>query len=228
MDNDSDVCNRSHLLYDGRISNVKDMVSTMEYKIVEYGCLNELQKNQAVELFIEGFGHFMTFSKDEDLKRKLFFEIFHPSLFLCYVKEEKVLGLMGIATNKMRPLNFDYDLCRQYFGKLKGAILSRQMNAIFQKPVVKSKDELYIDILVTGSEARRKGVGTALLNYAFEKAKYTVWSVEAFSDNRAAISLYKKNGFRVDKNKKISLMRFLGAGFPIRLRKSVAEADKQI
>ena len=86
MDNDSDVCNRSHLLYDGRISNVKDMVSTMEYKIVEYGCLNELQKNQAVELFIEGFGHFMTFSKDEDLKRKLFFAFLNRPL--VYVSEK--------------------------------------------------------------------------------------------------------------------------------------------
>ena len=208
------------MLYDCRISNVKDGANVMEYKIVEYGCLNEFQKNQAVELFIEGFGHFMTFSKDEDLKRKLFFEIFHPSLFMCYVEEEKVLGLMGIATNEMRPLDFDYDLCIKYFGKFKGAILSKQMNAIFQKPVVKSKDELYIDILVTGSEARRKGVGTALLNHAFGIEKYTVWSVEAFSNNQAAINLYEKNGFRVDKSKKLSLMSFLGAGYPIRLRKS--------
>lgn len=192
----------------------------MEYKIVEYGCLNELQKKQAVELFIEGFGHFMTFSKDEGLKRKLFFEIFHASLFKCYVEEEKVLGLMGIATNKIRPLNFDYDLCIKYFGKLKGAILSKQMNAIFQTPVVKSENELYIDILVTGSQARRKGVGTALLNYAFEIEGYTVWFVEAFSNNQAALGLYKKNGFRVDKTKKLSLMRFLGAGYPIRLRKN--------
>lgn len=62
----------------------------MKFKIVEYGCLNELQKNQAVELFIEGFGHFMTFSKDEDLKRKLFFEMFHPALFLCCSRREKI------------------------------------------------------------------------------------------------------------------------------------------
>ena len=94
------------------------------------------------------------------------------------------------------------------------------MNAIFQTPVVKTKSELYIDILVTGSEARRKGVGTALLNHAFEMEGYTVWSVEAFSNNQAAISLYEKNGFRIEQRKKRSLMRFLGAGYPIRLRKS--------
>lgn len=195
----------------------------MEYKIVEYGCLNEDQRKQAVELFMEGFGHMMTFSKDEALKRKLFLEIFHPSLFKCYVEEEKVLGLMGIATSEVRPLRFSYDVCIKYFGKFKGAILSKQMNAIFQKPVVKSKEELYIDVLVTGSEARRKGVGTALLNYAFGLEEYDIYFLEVFSNNQAAISLYEKNGFIVDKREKLSLMRFLGAGYPIRMRKSSVE-----
>ena len=127
----------------------------MDYKIVEYGCLNEYQRKQAVELFMEGFGHFMTFSKDEDLKRLLFFEIFHPSLFKCYVKEEQVLGLMGIATSKVRPINFSYDICIKYFGKFKGAIICKQMNAIFQCPVVKSKKDLYRDVLVTGRKSRK-------------------------------------------------------------------------
>ena len=191
----------------------------MQYKIIEYGYLNELQKNKAVELFIEGFGHFMKFTKDEELKRKLFYEMFHPSLFKCYVEDEKVLGMIGIATNKIRPLKFDHDLCVKYFGRIKGSILSKQMNAIFQKPVVKSEDELYIDILVTGSEARRKGVATALLKHVFEMKEYTVWSVEAFSDNKGAINLYERNGFRADTSKKFSLMRFLGAGYPIKLIK---------
>ena len=195
----------------------------MEYKIVEYGCLNEYQRKQAVELFMEGFGHMMTFSKDGALKRKLFLEIFHPSLFKCYVEDEKVLGLMGIATSEVRPLKFSYDVCIKYFGKFKGAILSKQMNAIFQKPVVKSKEELYIDVLVTGSEARRKGVGTALLNYAFGINEYDIYFLEVFSNNQAAISLYEKNGFIVDKREKLSPMRFLGAGYPIRMRKSSAK-----
>lgn len=192
----------------------------MEYKILEYGCLNEHQQKQAVELFMEGFGHFMTFSKDDELKRKLFLELFHPSLFRCYVAEENVLGLMGIATNTMRPLNFDRDACIKYLGKSKGTILSKQMNAIFQSPVVKSDSELYIDILVTGSAARRKGVGTALLNHAFGIEGYTAWSVEVFSNNPTAISLYEKCGFQVYQRKKWSFMRFLGAGYPILMRKS--------
>lgn len=59
----------------------------------------------------------MTFSKDGALKRKLFPEIFHPFLFKCYVEEEKVLGLMGIATSEVRPLKFSYDV---WHGKIKG------------------------------------------------------------------------------------------------------------
>ena len=108
------------------------MTSTMEYKIVEYGCLNEFQRKQAVELFIEGFWHFMTFSKDEDLKRKLFF---------WNISSLSVQMLCGVCF------------------------------------------------------------------------------VEAFSNNQAAIRLYEKNGFVVDKREKLSLMRFLGAGYPIRMKK---------
>jgi len=191
----------------------------MECKIVEYGELNEEQKKQAVELFMEGFGHFMTFSKDEKLKRKLFQELFHPSLFSGYVEGEKVLGLLGIATSKARPLKFERDICVKYFGKWKGAILSKQMNAIFQKQVVKEPKELYIDVLVTGREARRKGVGTALLNHAFGLDGYDTYSIEVFSNNQAAISLYEKSGFVVEKREKGSLMRFLGAGYPIKMKK---------
>lgn len=191
----------------------------MEYKIIEYGELNEEQKKQAVDVFMEGFGHFITFSKDGDLKRKLFLEILHPSLFKCYVKDEKVLGLIGLATSKVRPIKFEYDICIKYFGKFQGAIISKQMNAIFQKPVVKSEEELYIDVLVTGGDARRKGVGTALLNYAFG-LEYKEWFIEVFSGNQAAINLYEKSGFRIEKRKKLSPMRFLGAGYPMKMRKS--------
>ena len=86
---------------------------------------------------------------------------------------------------------------------------------------MKAENELYIDILATGSKGRRKGVGTALLQHAFEMAEYTVWSVEAFSNNQAAINLYEKNGFKIDKRKKLSVMRLLGAGYPIILRRSM-------
>ena len=102
---------------------------------------------------------------------------------------------------------------------MRGKMISSQMNSIFQKPVVESADELYIDVLVTSGEARRKGVGSALLNHAFEQKGYNTFYVHVFSKNLPAIKLYEKNGFVVEKREKFSLMRLLGNGYPVKMKK---------
>ena len=195
----------------------------MAYEIIDYGALDETQQKSAVELFMEGFGSMMTFSKDGALIRSLLVEIFDTELFKCYVEDGKVLGLIGVATNKVRPLNFKLESCVKYFGNFKGHMISSQMNGVFQKPVVKFADELYIDVLVTGSEARRKGVGSALLNYAFALKGYNTFYVHVFSKNIPAIKLYEKNGFIVEKREKFSLMRFMGNGYPVKMKKCLSD-----
>ncbi len=193
----------------------------MEAKILKYGKLTDGQKAEAVDLFLEGFGHFMTFSKDEAAKKKLFIEIFDPELFICYLEEGKVLGLMGLGNNKKRPIDFKKEICQKYFGKLKGSLVSKQMNAIFQKPAVSSDRELYLDTLVTASSARKKGIGTALINEACSFGDYDSVVVEVFSDNENAIKFYEKNGFVTVKENKGSVMRFLGSGYPITMSKTL-------
>lgn len=191
----------------------------MDFKIVEYGLLSECQKKEAVELFIDGFGHMMTFSKNIELKRKLFFDIFHPTLFKCYVEDNRVWGLIGVATSNARPIDFKPEICKKYFKKIKGTIISKQMNAIFQKPVVKAEDELYIDVLVTSKDLRRKGVGTELLKYAFDLNGYNSYYLHVFSKNKPALNLYHKLGFKKVKEERFSFLRFLKQGYPIQMRK---------
>ena len=193
----------------------------METQILNYGKLTDAQKAEAVDLFLEGFGHFMTFSKDEAAKKKLFIEIFDPELFICYLEEDKVLGLMGLGNNKKRPIDFKKESCQKYFGKLKGSLVSKQMNAIFQKPAVSLDRELYLDTLVTASSARKKGIGTALINEACSFGDYDSVVVEVFSDNENAIKFYEKNGFVTVKENKGSVMRFLGSGYPITMSKTL-------
>ena len=197
------------------------MTDSMEYKIVEYGKLNDCQKEQAVEIFLEGFGHMMTFSKDKNILANLFLDIMNPVLFKCFVEQGQVLGIMGLATNKVRPLNFDRDVCVKYFGKIKGNILSKQMNAIFQAPVIKEDRELYIDVLATAGKARGKGVATALLNHAFGLEEFDHCFIEVFSKNEPAKNLYKKMGFSVFKERKISLLNLAvsGSGYPIKMKR---------
>jgi len=193
-----------------------------ETKIVAYGNLTEKQKIQASDIFLEGFGHFMNFSKDKNKLQELFKNIMNPELFFCYIESENVRGIIGIATNKIRPLNFDENICKKLFGKNKGKILSKQMNSIFQSPVVTNENELYIDVLATAKDFQNKGIATELLKYIFNYKDYKTFFVEVFSKNTNARNLYKKNGFRLLKEKKFSFMRFLGAGYPILLEKKIS------
>ena len=191
--------------------------------ILEFGELSLTQKEEAVELFMDGFGQFMTFSKDEELKKKLFIQIFDPKLFLCYLEDNKVLGLMGLGTNKVRPINFKKEVCQELFGKCKGAIISKQMNATFQKIVVKGDKELYLDTLVTHPSYRSKGIGSILVNKACSLKEYNSIIVEVFSKNTKAISFYEKNGFVITKEHKFSMMRLLGSGYPITMTKHIKD-----
>jgi ribosomal protein S18 acetylase RimI-like enzyme len=191
----------------------------MEKEILEYGRLTNEQKSEAVDLFLEGFGHFMTFSKNETGKKNLFTEIFDPELFMCYLEGDKVLGLMGLGTNMKRPIDFKVEICRKYFGKIRGTLISKQMNAIFQKPAVSSERELYLDTLVTDPGCRKKGIGTALINAACSFGDYDSVIVEVFSDNENAIGFYEKNSFVRIKENKSSVMRLLGSGYPIVMEK---------
>ena len=194
----------------------------MDNKIIEFGELNSSQKEQAVELFLEGFGDFMTFSKDEEKKKALFTEIFDPKLFLCYLEENKVLGLLGLGTNKVRPINFKKEICQKYFGRFKGAIIAKQMNPIFQKSAVNDDKELYIDTIVVNSNHRKEGIGSFLLNKAETYGKYDTLVLEVFSKNQTAISFYKKNGFTIKREKKMSFMSLFGSGHPIVMVKSIS------
>ena len=191
----------------------------MEKEILEYGRLTNEQKSEAVDLFLEGFGQFMTFSKDETGKKNLLTEIFDPELFMCYLEEDKVLGLMGLGTNMKRPIDFKVEICRKYFGKIRGTLISKQMNTIFQKPAVSSERELYLDTLVTDPGCRKKGIGTALINAACSFGDYDSVIVEVFSDNENAIGFYEKNSFVRIKENKSSVMRLLGSGYPIVMEK---------
>ena len=193
------------------------------FSIIEYGDLNDCQKEQAVEIFLEGFGHMMTFSKDKNKLKKLFFNILNPTLFKCYVEQGQVLGIMGLATNKVRTVKFDCDVCINLFGKMKGKILSKQMNAIFQAPVVKEDRDLYIDVLATAGKARGKGIATTLLKYAFDFKGFDNCYIEVFSNNENALRLYKKVGFSIYKKEKFSLLSLAvsGMGYPIKMKKEL-------
>lgn len=192
-----------------------------DYIITQYGQLNDKQKREAVEIFMEGFGHMMTFSKDQNATKALFLEALNPVYFYAYIEKETVLGIMGIGTNKIRPVKFHEDLCKKLFGKIKGKIISMQMNAIFQSKTVTEDADLYIDTLAVAKQARGKGIGTKLIQYAFALPEYKNYYIEVLSKNENAKKLYEKLGFIQYKKSKIYITSLKGWGYPIKMKRSI-------
>ena len=190
-----------------------------QFEIKQYGQLEERQKEKAIEIFIEGFKHLMTFSKDEVELKQLFSIGLNPSLIYVCIENDKVLGIMGIATNHARPIRVDLEKCIHIYGKLKGTILCKQMNVIFQSQVVKGDHDLYIDVLATTKEARGRGIATKLIEYAFALENYEDCYIEVLSKNVNAKRLYERMGFEAYKKSKISFVALLGQGYPVKMRR---------
>lgn len=191
------------------------------YEIKSYDQLNKIQKEETIGVFLEGFGHMMKFSKDDQELQCLFSKAFHPTYIYTYIEDGKVLGILGIASRDIRPIKLDLNQCVSIYGKFKGSILYKQMNSIFQSQVVKKDTDIYIDILATTENARGRGVATKLLEFAFSLPDYKECYIEVLSKNLNAKRLYEKSGFVLYKKKTFSFASFMGLGYPIRMRREL-------
>jgi ribosomal protein S18 acetylase RimI-like enzyme len=163
----------------------------------------------------------MTFSKDKQELKSLFSTAFHSSYIYTYIEKDKVLGILGIGLRDIRPIKLDLDQCIRIFGKLKGTILCKQMNLIFQSQVVKKDTDIYIDVLATTKIARGRGIATRLLEFAFSLQKYKECYIEVFSKNINARNLYEKCGFITYKKQPFSFIALKGYGYPIKMKRDI-------
>ncbi len=191
----------------------------MEENIRKFGQLSALQQEAFTDIFMEGFGHLLNFKKDAGKYRVLLAQSFHPSNSHAFIKNEQVVGVMLLATNKLRPLKCDEAAARELFGAFKGRILCKQMNGAFQSKVVEADTDLYIDMLAVSDKAKRQGVGAALLDFAFSLPGFHDYYLEVLSKNAGAKRLYEKIGFREIKRGYFSPLRLLGYGYPIKMKK---------
>ncbi|EOH95202.1 GNAT family N-acetyltransferase [Enterococcus pallens] len=185
-----------------------------DYQIIKFSEVTNLQKEQAVDVFLEGFGHMMTFTKENEKLEALFLDSFNPSYILLYKEAEQILGIVGIATNKVRPIKFNKSECQKLFGNVKGSIICGQMNAIFQSKAVEEETDLYIDVLATAKAARGKGVASKLIQYCLELPDFQTCHLEVLSKNANAKRLYEHLGFAAYKHQRLSPTLLQGWGTP--------------
>ncbi len=191
-----------------------------EDSIQQFEKLNDLQKNQFSEIFVEGFGHLLNLKKDTDKFKSLLVYSVHPLNSYAYVKDGNVAGIILLATNKLRPLKLNESEAVKLFGKFKGISMCRQINMVFQSKVVNEDTDLYIDMLAVSKNAKRQGIGRKLLEFAFSMKGFNRYYLEVLSKNKNAKRLYEKLGFIDIKNSYFSPVRLMGYGYPIKMKKS--------
>ncbi len=161
----------------------------------------------------------LNLKKDTDKFKLLLLCSFHPLNSYAYVKDGIAVGIILLATNKLRPLKLNEAEAVKLFGKLKGMSMCRQINMFFQSKVVDEDTDLYIDILGVSKNMHRQGIGRKLLEFAFSMEGFNSYYLEVLSKNKNAKRLYEKLGFIDIKNSYFSPIRLMGYGYPIKMKK---------
>lgn len=181
--------------------------------------LSQDYKEQALEVFIDGFSNIFTFTNDRKVLKELFMKSIDFSLVYVAVCENKIVGIMGIANNKKRTMCFNLEICKELFGVNKGSIIKKQLSKVMEKPVVKGDKELYIDYLTTDKNYRGQGIATKLIEFVCNELEYDEYYIEVLSENIKAKRLYEHLGFTEYKRVYNIFTMIKGIGYLVKLHK---------
>ena len=198
---------------------VDEEIRMQDSSIVRFLDLNEDNKREVIEIFVDGFGHMLTFAKTRDELLQLYNKSFNEELVYAYIIDEHVGGIMGLGTNVKRAIKVDRQTCEEIFGRGKGRIVYRILHKADGKPAVKNDTDLYIDFLATNVQNRKQGIATKMLEFACGLPVYKECYLDVLSKNDSAARLYQKLGFVVYK-KAFNIFTFMqGLGRPILMKK---------
>ncbi|MBS5823545.1 MAG: GNAT family N-acetyltransferase [Clostridium argentinense] len=183
--------------------------------------LHETKKRETVELFVDGFRNIFLFTENKFELIELFLPSLDTSMIYVCCYKEKVVGVLGIGTNKKRVFCFDIKVCQKIFGKIKGMMIYKQLKLIAESPAVKKDSDLYIDYLTTDVSMRGKGIAIKLLDFACQLPEYNECYLEVLSKNTNAKGLYEKLGFKVYKKSFNFFTIIQGFGYPIKMKKRI-------
>ena len=191
-------------------------------KILNDTALSAEQRREAVEVFVDGFGHMFTFAKTRSELVELFTASFVGELiYVCITDDGHAAGILGIGTSTQRAIKFDKTVCRRIFGKGKGNMVYRIFRTTSGAPAVKNPTDLYIDYLATSAQMRGQGIASAMLKFAGGLPGYSECYLDVLSKNTNALRLYEKLGFERYKKGFNFFTLMQGLGQPIKMRKKI-------
>ena len=179
----------------------------IDKKIVSAMDIDEVQKRQMLEIYVDGFAYMYSFTKNRAKLIELAGSLIDFSKSYVCLCDGVVGGVLGLGTSDKRSFTVNEDVCRKLFGDVKGKALAKILRAMCEKQLVKSKTHLLIDYIATNSCLRGMGVATDLMEFALSLPEYNECYLDVLSKNTKAKSLYEKLGFEVyDKEHNVFLM----------------------
>ncbi len=185
-----------------------EVVSMSTNDIIITNQLTEDQKQQAAAVCYEAFSEKIAsvWLFDDDviratagLKECLNFEYGRYAL-----QDNKVLGLIGLNIKKKAYTQFTFTRLKKYYGLWGSLWRSFRNFMIFSLFASFKHEDMHIDLIATAADARGKGVGTQLLQSAFDTAReqdIQRISLTVVDTNPRAQSLYERLGFVVTETK---------------------------
>lgn len=132
--------------------------------------------------------------------------------YFVAVEEGRVLGVLVLGTSKQlfkENLNISTTEFIKRYGIL-GVFKSLLLKVVFKHEI--KPEEMYLNSIGVSSDARGKGVGSILLEFAKNRASefgYDYLSLSVMLENEKAKKLYENVGFNVVKSEKSTLLKIL-------------------
>lgn len=185
----------------------------MESEIKITQTIHDVQKFAVAQMyyqaFLKKFSTLWLFVKVERTAIPILRDSINYQDGLYAVLDGKVVGFVGLETDKRYYTQFNFSTFSNYMYSLSAAwrYIAYGIYRLFHgKP---GEDILHIDPIVVSAETRGLGIGTKLIEATFEYAKKLHKRkviLEVVDTNPRAKKLYEKMGFRVAKVKNTSLL----------------------
>lgn len=171
----------------------------MEIRYLRSEELNFNPRFQMGMIFLDGFyQYFKVLNLDKETLARAFSHAFDIHSFYVAVTGNRIAA-MAACTKGEAPLHFNKEICCSELGHIRGLIVY----ALLEKFIVNHKFPFdytpsmgRIEIVATDPEFRGQGIAYNLLSFIMEDARYDEYVLDVLADNKSAIRLYSKLGFR--------------------------------
>lgn|GEM_PF-156595 len=168
--------------------------------MLEVKRMDEIERDVSTEVaivFVDGYyNELRLISKNKEKLILIFKNSFVKEVFYVALMDGNVAGILACSNNKLRAIHLNKEDIIANLGFIKGNFVFFLIEKEFHTPISYDDSTAYIESVATITEARGKGVATRLLEHVYSKLPYQEFRLTVKDSNKAAISIYKKLGFK--------------------------------